>query len=212
MATTTNYSWTTPDNTAYVKDGASAIRTLGSSVDTTLFSVSGGKNVGMVHLNTTTFTTAASVSVDNVFTSSYQNYFIVFNATGTVDSAAVSIQYRASATTTTTNYAWTNNNNGANSAPAGNYSGASFTNTMIIGNFGSSGAHFGFEANVFNPQNNSNTVQQASAIRSSSTVGGIYYYDSSGTQVSTTQFDGFIISTGSGNMTGSVRIYGLRNS
>jgi hypothetical protein len=36
MATTTNYSWTTPDNTALVKDGASAIRTLGSSVDTTV--------------------------------------------------------------------------------------------------------------------------------------------------------------------------------
>lgn len=36
MATTTNYSWTTPDDTALVKDGASAIRTLGSSVDSTL--------------------------------------------------------------------------------------------------------------------------------------------------------------------------------
>ena len=36
MATTTNFGWTTPDNTAYVKDGASAIRTLGSSIDTTL--------------------------------------------------------------------------------------------------------------------------------------------------------------------------------
>ena len=36
MATTTNYGWTTPDNTALVKDGASAIRTLGSSIDTTL--------------------------------------------------------------------------------------------------------------------------------------------------------------------------------
>ena len=36
MATTTNYGWTTPDNTAYVKDGASAIRTLGSAIDTTL--------------------------------------------------------------------------------------------------------------------------------------------------------------------------------
>ena len=35
MATTTNYGWTTPDDTALVKDGASAIRTLGSSVDTT---------------------------------------------------------------------------------------------------------------------------------------------------------------------------------
>lgn len=36
MATTTNYSWTTPDDTALVKDGASAIRSLGSSVDTTV--------------------------------------------------------------------------------------------------------------------------------------------------------------------------------
>jgi hypothetical protein len=36
MATTTNYSWTTPDDTALVKDGAAAIRTLGSSVDTTV--------------------------------------------------------------------------------------------------------------------------------------------------------------------------------
>ena len=35
MATTTNYGWATPDNTALVKDGALAIRTLGSSVDTT---------------------------------------------------------------------------------------------------------------------------------------------------------------------------------
>jgi hypothetical protein len=36
MATTTNYSWTTPDDTDLVKDGASAIRTLGSAIDTTL--------------------------------------------------------------------------------------------------------------------------------------------------------------------------------
>jgi hypothetical protein len=35
MATTTNYNWTTPDDTDLVKDGASAIRTLGSSIDTT---------------------------------------------------------------------------------------------------------------------------------------------------------------------------------
>ena len=35
MATTTNYGWTTPDDTSLVKNGASAIRTLGSSIDTT---------------------------------------------------------------------------------------------------------------------------------------------------------------------------------
>jgi hypothetical protein len=36
MATTTNYGWETPDDTDLVKDGAAAIRTLGSSVDTTI--------------------------------------------------------------------------------------------------------------------------------------------------------------------------------
>jgi hypothetical protein len=37
MATTTNYGWVTPDDTSLVKDGASAIRTLGTSIDTTTF-------------------------------------------------------------------------------------------------------------------------------------------------------------------------------
>jgi hypothetical protein len=46
MATTTNYSWTTPDDTALVKDGASAIRTLGSSVDTTVKGLNPGTTSG----------------------------------------------------------------------------------------------------------------------------------------------------------------------
>lgn len=37
MATTTNYGWTTPDDTALVKDGAAAIRSLGTAIDTTVF-------------------------------------------------------------------------------------------------------------------------------------------------------------------------------
>lgn len=41
MATTTNYGWSTPDDTALVKDGASAIRSLGSAIDTTVFNNAG---------------------------------------------------------------------------------------------------------------------------------------------------------------------------
>lgn len=37
MATTTNYAWETPDDSDLVKDGAAAIRTLGSEIDTTVF-------------------------------------------------------------------------------------------------------------------------------------------------------------------------------
>jgi len=37
MANTTNYNWETPDDTDLVKDGAAAIRTLGTAIDTTVF-------------------------------------------------------------------------------------------------------------------------------------------------------------------------------
>ena len=46
MATTTNYGWDTPDDTDLVKDGAAAIRTLGSSADTTVKNLSPGTTAG----------------------------------------------------------------------------------------------------------------------------------------------------------------------
>jgi hypothetical protein len=42
MANTTNFGWETPDNTDLVKDGALAIRTLGSAIDTSLVDLKGG--------------------------------------------------------------------------------------------------------------------------------------------------------------------------
>ena len=42
MATTTNFGWTTPDDTDLVKNGALAIRTLGQSIDTSLIDLKGG--------------------------------------------------------------------------------------------------------------------------------------------------------------------------
>jgi hypothetical protein len=53
MATTTNYGWTTPDDTALVKDGAAAIRTLGSSADTTVKGLNPGTTAGDIDYYTT---------------------------------------------------------------------------------------------------------------------------------------------------------------
>jgi hypothetical protein len=41
MATTTNYGWSTPDDVSLVKDGASAIRSLGTAIDSTVFTNAG---------------------------------------------------------------------------------------------------------------------------------------------------------------------------
>jgi hypothetical protein len=40
VATSPNYSWTEPDDTAYVKNGASAMRTLGNQIDATVYAQS----------------------------------------------------------------------------------------------------------------------------------------------------------------------------
>lgn len=91
MATTTNYGWTTPDDTALVKDGAAAIRTLGSSIDTSLNTALGTKKAGLVLLNTTSFSAVASQSINDVFSSTYDFYRVMLIGTA---SAAVSINLR----------------------------------------------------------------------------------------------------------------------
>lgn len=80
MATTTpNYGWDVPTSTDYVKDGATAIETLGDDIDATLYTINNGSGkVGLHLLNSTTFTSAASFSIDNVFTTTYDNYRILF--------------------------------------------------------------------------------------------------------------------------------------
>jgi hypothetical protein len=62
MATTTNYNWTTPDDTDLVKDGAAAIRTLGSSADTTVKALNPGTTAGDIDYYTTS-TAKARVAI-----------------------------------------------------------------------------------------------------------------------------------------------------
>lgn len=63
MATTTNYGWTTPDDTALVKDGASAIRTLGSSVDTTVKALNPETTLGDISYRSSTANTNTRLAI-----------------------------------------------------------------------------------------------------------------------------------------------------
>ena len=63
MATTTNYGWTTPDDTALVKDGASAIRTLGSSVDTTTKNLNPSTTLGDIEYRSSTSNTNTRLGI-----------------------------------------------------------------------------------------------------------------------------------------------------
>lgn len=63
MATTTNYGWETPDDTDLVKDGASAIRTLGSSIDTTTKSLNPSTTLGDIEYRSSTANTNTRLGI-----------------------------------------------------------------------------------------------------------------------------------------------------
>lgn len=54
MPTTSNFGWTTPADTDLVKDGASAIRTLGSAIDTSMVDLKGGTTGQVLSKNSNT--------------------------------------------------------------------------------------------------------------------------------------------------------------
>jgi hypothetical protein len=78
MAITPTYSWPLPDDDDLVKDGAEAIRDLGNAIDTTV----DGLGIGLVHIETVSFTTSSSESFNDVFSSSYDFYRILMTVTG----------------------------------------------------------------------------------------------------------------------------------
>jgi len=63
MATTTNYSWATPDDTDLVKDGAAAIRTLGSSIDTTTKALNPSTTLGDIEYRSSTANTNTRLGI-----------------------------------------------------------------------------------------------------------------------------------------------------
>jgi len=78
MATTTiNYGFDIPQSTDLVKDGATAIATLGQDIDTAMNTALGTKKAGMVLLNTTSFSGVTTQSINDVFSATYKSYMIV---------------------------------------------------------------------------------------------------------------------------------------
>jgi hypothetical protein len=200
MATTTNYSWSTPDNTAYVKDGASAIRTLGSSVDTTLFTALGGAYPGLRLIKKQTIGSAvSSVNVTGAFSSTYNSYKIIVSGGAGAANANVSLTFGGA----TSGYKWnliyaqytgTSNltlTSGGVSGASFLYAGASSTNTINA------------EIDVNNPFLTKNTQVRATFISPTESGQLLGFLDNS------TSYTDFTLTSGGTTMTGgTIYVYG----
>jgi len=209
MATTTNYGWTTPDNTDLVKDGALAIRTLGSAIDTSMNTALGTKKAGMVLLNTTSFSAVASQSVNNVFSSTYDHYRVVVTLTAITNDTDFRLRFRVSGADDSNNvYFFGHYGRQITSGAIVSASGVSTAYVLNQVDAGNSNASYVYDNMFFYP------------FATQRTTGHTYqgFYDNAGSYFmlngglrfdNTTSFDGFSIFVAAGSMTGSVSVYGM---
>jgi len=204
MSNTTNYGWNIPDNTDLVKDGALAIRTLGSAIDTSMNTALGTKKAGMVLLNTTSFSAVASQTVSNIFTSAYRNYFLTWESTS---AASQYPNWRLTAGGTpdsTSNYQMQR----YESAATGNTSQRS-SNTNIFSLTTNDTTAFVATMDIFAPQvaektyiitNTMAIYQTLFTAPSINLTNGVFN--------ATTQFDGIQLLPNTSNITGTLKVYG----
>jgi hypothetical protein len=155
-----------------------------------------------------TFSGASSVSLNDCFTSTYDNYRIVCHITNTSTADGLSMRLRVSGADNTTsnyNYARTESNS---SATANRY-GAAQT-SFDVNSTDDGGLAVGFVLDLEAPFIANHTVGQInvmgqnSSASYSSRVGGYVFS-------ATTSFTGFTIFPGSGTIAGTIRVYGYKN-
>jgi hypothetical protein len=173
-------------------------------------SLLGGKSdvstTGLVLVATSDFTSAATVQINNCFTSSYKNYHIEFNYTLASGFQVPYLQLSASGTAKTSNYAyygvWVDEASGPSRTSASGqsnwalgYSGDTINNITM---------------NVYSPQLSAPTsINHVLFGRGSS--GQTRFHTHAGYQTENYQADGiYFYNGGSTNMTGTIKVYGYK--
>jgi hypothetical protein len=164
---------------------------------------------GLVYLGATTFTAAASTSIDSVFSSTYQNYLVMLNISN--GSGSLTMNFRASAAdNTTANYSFYNDY----MAFGTSWSRAiinSDGNTSITFNQGMVSSNVNIPITIMSPNlaEKSQVLSPMYAYNYNTT--GNYTSMNTGFFNATTQFDGIKFTAGT-SMTGTLKIYGIANS
>jgi hypothetical protein len=204
MATITpNYGWDVPTSSDYVKLGAVAIETLGDDIDASLFSITNGKNMGLVPLQTTSISAQTTVTVNSIFSATYDNYKMIFNGTSASTGNLASFQIGGNANNDYKYAEMQLNSQGAGPSNSG-FSNA--TNSGRLGVLSTNNSYF--EADFYSPFISGFTSWKSFSNRTDSTLTMYSYF---GHVANTASYSSIVISFGSA-FTGTMRIYGKRNS
>lgn len=159
---------------------------------------------GLVHLHTESFISQLAVSIDNVFTSDYESYRITYRLDPELDRAQF-MRLRANGSDITTgDYNWSRT--ATTYAGAAQLAGSASVDYWALTTTSTS-TRFSFGvADIIAPNLPAHTgfLNLSAWDNSSGLYTGAYYAN--------TQADGFTVYGNSGSITGSLSIYGYRNS
>jgi hypothetical protein len=161
-------------------------------------------------VNSTTFSGASSVAIDNVFTSTYSNYFIQtsFTSSGSTDQM-MQMRLRVGGVDATGSDYLTDGTR-AYPASVAYFGGAGTTwNLHNISSVNAEAAHHTIQ--LLGPQLANTTKITAFGFGYTSVTFGTNSIHQSGRHGPATQYDGFKLFVTTGNIAGTVKIYGYKN-
>lgn len=170
-----------------------------------LFESSASSAQGLTLLNTTSFSGVSSQSINDVFSATYENYRIHFANLTNTSSGDIRLRWRVSgADNTTTNYRYAGIQNGTDSTSTG--IGATGQTSIRIGYFTTGRRNFLTGIDVLTPFASNMTGTFNSAFDESSP--NAFSTITTSVFAADTSFTGFTIFPASGNISGSVSVYG----
>lgn len=157
---------------------------------------------------TTSFSAVASEQLDDVFSASYENYIIIVNlTTGSISGADVNLRTATGGTPASGagTYEWGQFFVGAASSVTAGSSESTADTKVRIGRIDTSGGGLGAKIVIYNPFSATRTKLHALASGFSLQITGAAW-------TVTTSYDGVQILASSGTMTGTMTVYGIKES
>jgi len=170
----------------------------------TAFGLSSGLEPGMVLLNTTSFSAVSSQSVNDVFSATYENYMVVLNVLSSASDNIIRLRLRASGT----DASGSDYTSQALVVFSTTVSGSRITSASSLDIFRQDTSWNGATSFIHKP--NLATATQFNTSNAWSLEGariGLY----TGSHSLTNAYTGFTLIPATGNITGTVRVYGINN-
>jgi hypothetical protein len=160
---------------------------------------------GLTHINTTTFTGVTAVNLNNVFTSTYDNYRVELNITSGSAFAGLGLRLRLSGTDSSTTYNYANPIYTAGSSSIA-YQTSSSATEIQIGFLRNSTDGNAVSIDIFNP----NKASFTTVLGEWADINATQYGSAFGSHKVSTAYDGFSLL--GATISGTVRVYGYRNA